>query len=137
MTGFATHTVLHLLANDLWEELVRSGFVTTQLQARHSPMVAALLTAPPFALQHSPLVFDSPKAPSSWPRSSSWPDRHRQRQTSCLSGRRGPAVPAADRHGPRVRRDDLRDAAAPSEAHPAQLLRPGGCRGRSSLTDRP
>ena len=57
--GFATHTLLHLLANNLWEELAWTGFVTTQLQARHSPMAAALLTAPLFALQHSPLVFDS------------------------------------------------------------------------------
>jgi membrane protease YdiL (CAAX protease family) len=59
VTGFATHAVLHLLANNLWEELAWTGFVTTQLQARHSPMIAALLTAPLFALQHSPLVFDS------------------------------------------------------------------------------
>jgi membrane protease YdiL (CAAX protease family) len=59
LTGFSTHVVLHLLANNLWEELAWTGFVTTRLQARHSPMVAAVLTAPLFALQHSPLVFDS------------------------------------------------------------------------------
>jgi len=56
--AFLSQALLHLVTNNLWEELAWTGFVTARLQARHSPMRVALLTAPLFALQHSPLVLD-------------------------------------------------------------------------------
>jgi membrane protease YdiL (CAAX protease family) len=59
LVGFGLGAVLHLAMNNLWEELAWTGFVQAQLQDRHSPMIAALATAPLFALQHSPLVFDN------------------------------------------------------------------------------
>jgi membrane protease YdiL (CAAX protease family) len=58
LVAFAVQALLHLVMNNLWEELAWTGFVQAHLQARHSPMVAAVATAPLFALQHSPLVFD-------------------------------------------------------------------------------
>ena len=58
VVGFVAQALLHLVTNNLWEELAWTGFVTARLQARHSPMRVALLTAPLFALQHSPLVLD-------------------------------------------------------------------------------
>ena len=64
LIGFAVQTTLHLLSNNLWEELAWTGVVQAQLQTRHSPMIAALLTAPLFALQHSPLVFNGSLAGS-------------------------------------------------------------------------
>lgn len=57
LSGFAVQTMLHLVTNNLWEELAWTGFVQARVQMRFSPMVAALVTAPFFALQHSPLVF--------------------------------------------------------------------------------
>jgi membrane protease YdiL (CAAX protease family) len=57
LVAFGVHALLHLVMNNLWEELAWTGFVQAQLQARHSPLLAALATAPLFALQHSPLVF--------------------------------------------------------------------------------
>jgi membrane protease YdiL (CAAX protease family) len=59
LVGFGAQTLLHLVTNNLWEELAWTGFVTARLQARHSPMRVAFLTAPLFALQHSPLVLDA------------------------------------------------------------------------------
>jgi membrane protease YdiL (CAAX protease family) len=54
--GFGLQAVLHLVTNNLWEELAWTGFVQARLQTRHSAMVAAVITAPLFALQHAPLV---------------------------------------------------------------------------------
>ncbi len=59
LVGFVAQALLHLVTNNLWEELAWTGFVTARLQARHAPMTVALLTAPLFALQHSPLVLDA------------------------------------------------------------------------------
>jgi membrane protease YdiL (CAAX protease family) len=59
LVGFGAQLMLHLVTNNLWEELAWTGFVQAQLQARHSPMVAAFLTAPLFALQHIPLILDN------------------------------------------------------------------------------
>jgi len=56
LVGFGLQAVLHLVTNNLWEELAWTGFVQARLQLSHSPMVAALLTAPLFALQHTPLL---------------------------------------------------------------------------------
>jgi membrane protease YdiL (CAAX protease family) len=53
LVSFGLQAMLHLVTNNLWEELAWTGFVQAQLQSRHAPMVAALLTAPLFALQHS------------------------------------------------------------------------------------
>jgi membrane protease YdiL (CAAX protease family) len=57
LVAFGVHAWLHLVMNNLWEELAWTGFVQAQLQDRHAPVLAALATAPLFALQHSPLVF--------------------------------------------------------------------------------
>jgi membrane protease YdiL (CAAX protease family) len=59
LVGFAAQALLHLATNNLWEELAWTGFVQVRLQERHAPTVAALLTAPLFALQHSALLFDN------------------------------------------------------------------------------
>jgi membrane protease YdiL (CAAX protease family) len=59
LLGFGLQTAWHLVTNNLWEELAWTGFVQARLQSSHSPMVAAVLTAPLFALQHSPLIFDN------------------------------------------------------------------------------
>ena len=59
LVGFGAQSLLHLLTNNLWEELAWTGFVTARLQARDAPMTVALMTAPLFALQHSPLVLDA------------------------------------------------------------------------------
>jgi uncharacterized protein len=56
IVGFGLQVVLHLVTNNLWEELAWTGFVQGRLQLRRTPMVVALLTAPLFALQHTPLV---------------------------------------------------------------------------------
>jgi membrane protease YdiL (CAAX protease family) len=56
LVGFGLNAVLHLMTNNLWEELAWTGFVQARLQVSHSPMVAASLTAPLFALQHTPLL---------------------------------------------------------------------------------
>jgi membrane protease YdiL (CAAX protease family) len=59
LVGFGAQALLHLVTNNLWEELAWTGFVTARLQARHAPLTVALLTGPLFALQHSPLVLDA------------------------------------------------------------------------------
>jgi membrane protease YdiL (CAAX protease family) len=41
-----------LLPNNLWEETAWAGLVQPELQKRHTPAMAALITAPFFALQH-------------------------------------------------------------------------------------
>lgn len=45
---------------NLWEESGWMAFVQSRLQDRHGPMVAAVLTAPLFALIHLPLLVRSP-----------------------------------------------------------------------------
>ncbi len=59
LVSFGVQAALHLVTNNLWEELAWTGFVQARLQAGHSPMVAALMTAPLFALQHMPLVMSN------------------------------------------------------------------------------
>jgi membrane protease YdiL (CAAX protease family) len=58
---FAIAQVVGLLVNlaliNLWEETAWAGFVQTRLERRHSLVVAAILTAIPFALVHMPLHF--------------------------------------------------------------------------------
>jgi membrane protease YdiL (CAAX protease family) len=47
--------LIALLVIHLWEETVWAGFLQTRLERRHSVLVAALLTAVPFAAIHLPL----------------------------------------------------------------------------------
>jgi membrane protease YdiL (CAAX protease family) len=54
--GLVLQAVAHLVTNNLWEEVAWTGFVQARLQARHSPITAAAVTAPLFALQHTGLV---------------------------------------------------------------------------------
>jgi uncharacterized protein len=55
---FATFVFGALIVNT-WEELAWGGFAQTQLMARHGLLVGSLLTAPPFAAIHLPLLFTS------------------------------------------------------------------------------
>ncbi|MFF0945140.1 CPBP family intramembrane glutamic endopeptidase [Kocuria sp. CPCC 205300] len=48
--------VTAVLLIHLWEETVWAGFVQTRLERRHSLVVAALLTAVPFAGIHVPII---------------------------------------------------------------------------------
>jgi membrane protease YdiL (CAAX protease family) len=58
---FAITQIVGLLVNlaliNLWEETAWAGFVQSRLERRHSLVVAAILTAIPFALVHMPLHF--------------------------------------------------------------------------------
>ena len=51
----AVSVLIALLVIHLWEETVWAGFLQTRLERRHSVLVAALLTAVPFAAIHLPL----------------------------------------------------------------------------------
>jgi uncharacterized protein len=57
LTGLAVVPLINL-----WEETGWMGFVQTRLQHRHGALVAALLTAPLFALIHLPLQIANPPA---------------------------------------------------------------------------
>jgi membrane protease YdiL (CAAX protease family) len=48
--------LVNLAAVTLWEELAWAGVLQTRLEQRHRGVVAALMTAVPFALLHWPLV---------------------------------------------------------------------------------
>jgi membrane protease YdiL (CAAX protease family) len=52
--------LLTFLPNNWWEEVAWQGFVQDRLQARRGPVLAALLTAPLFALQHVSLTVGNP-----------------------------------------------------------------------------
>ena len=54
---FAT-LVTGALVFNLWEELGWAGFLQSRLMARHGLLVAAVLTAVPFAVIHIPLYFE-------------------------------------------------------------------------------
>lgn len=56
LLGLVLQAVVHLVTNNLWEEVAWAGFVQARLQARHGSIAAAALTAPVFALQHTALV---------------------------------------------------------------------------------
>ena len=62
VTGTVLQTVVHLLTNNLWEEVAWTWFVQARLQERYTPSRAVLLTAPLFALQHLALVADGGSA---------------------------------------------------------------------------
>jgi membrane protease YdiL (CAAX protease family) len=58
--GLLVQTVVALVPNNWAEETAWMGFVQARLQSRTTPMRAAALTAPLFALQHVALVVGSP-----------------------------------------------------------------------------
>jgi uncharacterized protein len=60
VAGLLVQTVVSLVPNNWAEEVAWMGFVQARLQARTTPMRAAALTAPLFALQHVALVVGSP-----------------------------------------------------------------------------
>lgn len=53
---FLLPLVVTFLPNNWWEEVAWMGFVQARLQDARGPMMAALIVAPLFALQHSALV---------------------------------------------------------------------------------
>jgi membrane protease YdiL (CAAX protease family) len=56
LLGLCLQAVVHLVTNNLWEEVAWTGFVQARLQSRTSAMNAAALTGLVFALQHTALV---------------------------------------------------------------------------------
>jgi membrane protease YdiL (CAAX protease family) len=54
--AFLVPLAVTFLPNNLWEEVAWTGFVQARLQARRGPVLAALITAPLFALQHVALA---------------------------------------------------------------------------------
>ena len=54
--GLVLPTAIGFAASNLGEEVAWMGFVQARLQDRRGPLLAALLTAPLFALQHLPLA---------------------------------------------------------------------------------
>ncbi|MCO8277269.1 CPBP family intramembrane metalloprotease [Actinoplanes sp. TRM 88003] len=60
VSGFALSLVLTLIPNNWAEEGAWSGFFQARLQQRHSLVMAALLVAPVFALQHVSLAVGNP-----------------------------------------------------------------------------
>lgn len=58
-TYLFTTFVFGALILNVWEELAWGGFAQSRLMARHGLLVGSLLTAPPFALIHVPLLFAS------------------------------------------------------------------------------
>jgi uncharacterized protein len=60
VAGLLVQTLVSLVPNNWAEEVGWMGFVQARLQARTTPMRAAALTAPLFALQHVALVVGSP-----------------------------------------------------------------------------
>ena len=66
---FLTRQLAGLLVNliliNIWEETAWSGVVQSRLQQRHGTVIAAVLTAIPFALAHMPLHFIGDFTPGS------------------------------------------------------------------------
>ena len=60
IVGLLLQTVVALVPNNWAEEVAWMGFVQARLQARTTPMRAAAITAPLFALQHVALVVGAP-----------------------------------------------------------------------------
>jgi hypothetical protein len=60
VAGLLVQTLVSLVPNNWAEEVAWMGFVQARLQSRTTPMRAAALTAPLFALQHVALVVGSP-----------------------------------------------------------------------------
>jgi membrane protease YdiL (CAAX protease family) len=58
VSGLLLQTVLGFLAVNLWEEATWMGFVQARLQAQRGVLVAAVVTAALFALQHLPLLVE-------------------------------------------------------------------------------
>ena len=56
MNGLLLQTVIGFITINLWEETAWMGFIQTRLQAQRGVIVAAVLTAGLFTLQHVPLA---------------------------------------------------------------------------------
>jgi membrane protease YdiL (CAAX protease family) len=56
LLGLCLQAVVHLVTNNLWEEVAWTGFVQARLQSHSSAMTAAAMTGVVFALQHTALV---------------------------------------------------------------------------------
>ena len=57
LTGQLVALIIALVLANLWEETVWAGFLQTRLEGRHGLVIAAALTAVPFAAIHLPLQF--------------------------------------------------------------------------------
>jgi membrane protease YdiL (CAAX protease family) len=57
LVGQAGLLMVNFALVNLWEETAWSGVVQTRLERRHGILLAALITAIPFALVHTPLAF--------------------------------------------------------------------------------
>jgi membrane protease YdiL (CAAX protease family) len=57
LAGELVALIIALVLANLWEETVWAGFLQTRLERRHGLVVAAALTAVPFAAIHLPLQF--------------------------------------------------------------------------------
>src|SRR6266536_1797990 len=57
--GLLVQTAIGFISINLWEEVAWMGFVQARLQARHGVLLAAVITAVLFALQHVPVMIDS------------------------------------------------------------------------------
>jgi membrane protease YdiL (CAAX protease family) len=55
VVGFLLQTVVGFATTNLWEEVAWMGFVQARLQTRYGVLLAVLITAVLFALQHVPL----------------------------------------------------------------------------------
>jgi membrane protease YdiL (CAAX protease family) len=62
LSGFVLSFLLTLVPNNWLEEAAWSGFAQARLQRTHSAVVAALIVAPLFALQHVSLAVGNPMA---------------------------------------------------------------------------
>jgi membrane protease YdiL (CAAX protease family) len=60
ISGFAVSFLFTLVPNNWVEEGAWSGFFQAELQQRHAPVVAAVIVAPLFALQHVSLAVGNP-----------------------------------------------------------------------------
>jgi uncharacterized protein len=59
VSGLLLQTTIGLLTTNLWEEVAWMGLVQACVQARRGAMLAAILTAALFTLQHLPLLVDN------------------------------------------------------------------------------
>jgi uncharacterized protein len=59
LVGLLVQSAIGFATTNLWEETAWMGFVQARLQVRHGPMLAVVITAALFALQHLPLVVEN------------------------------------------------------------------------------
>lgn len=59
LNGLLLQAAVGLFTTNLWEEVAWMGFIQARLQARHGALLAAVLTAPLFVLQHLALLLEN------------------------------------------------------------------------------